>query len=497
MSKSNKSIVIIGSGISGLSAAAYLAKSGYDVTVLEKNEQAGGRAGKFETEGFLFDKGPSWYWMPDVFEKFYNDFGKSTSDFYELKRLSPSYRVFDKKGEGIDIPADLEGLKNLFERFEKGSAKKLVNFLEEAKFKYETGINDLVYKPGLSLTEFLDPRLLKGIFKMDVLTSMRKHIRNYVTHPFLVELLEFPVLFLGALPQDTPALYSLMNYADMKLGTWYPMGGMYKITEAFVKVATSQGATIMLNEEVIKIESENGIAKRVITKNNIYQPDIVIGAGDYHHIEQKLLEKQDRNYDEVYWSKRKMAPSALLYFIGVNKKISGLRHHNLFFDEDFRDHADEIYTKPSWPKKPLFYACVPSISDDTVAPKDHENLFLLIPVAPGLTDNEQTREKYFDILIGRLEKLTGENIKEHIVYKRSYAHSDFVSDYHAFKGNAYGLANTLGQTAILKPGMKNKKLRNMYFTGQLTVPGPGVPPAIISGNVVAALVNKEHKNQNS
>lgn len=490
---SSKTAIVIGSGVAGLSAASYLAKNGVHVTVLEKNDSTGGRARKFEAEGFTFDMGPSWYWMPDVFEKFYNDFGKTTADFYNLIRLDPSYRVFSKNGEAVDIPANMQELELLFEKYEPGSGVKLKQFLKEAAYKYEVGINDLVYKPSLNIMEFADMRLLNGLVKMDVFTSMKKHVRHFVSHPLLLELLEFPVLFLGAMPENTPALYSLMNYADMSLGTWYPEKGMHEIIKAFVKIAQEQGVEILLNKEVKEISSLRGKVNQVqTTDGNTYTADIIVGAGDYHHIEQHLLADADKTYSEAYWQKRKMAPSSLLYYIGINKRLKNLKHHNLFFDTDFILHAKEIYENPTWPSAPLFYASVPSITDKSVAPEGCENLFLLIPTAPGLVDTADIKEHYYEILMNRLESITGQSIREHVVYKRSYAMSDFVKDYHAFKGNAYGLANTLGQTAILKPRMKSKKLSNLYYTGQLTVPGPGVPPSIISGKVVANLIAKEH-----
>ncbi len=483
--------IVIGSGVAGLSAASYLAKAGFAVTVLEKNSQTGGRARMMKAEGFMFDMGPSWYWMPDVFEKFYNDFGHTANDFYTLKRLDPSYQVFWKNGEGIQIPADMNELEALFERFEPGSAPKLRKFLAEAAYKYEVGINDLVYKPSLSLLEFADVRLLKGLLKMDVLSNMKSHVRSFVKHPFLIELLEFPILFLGALPQNTPALYSLMNYADMSLGTWYPMGGMRKIIDAFEQIAIEQGVSIEVNQEVTRIESINGSAKRVVTATHTFETDLVVGAADYHHIETKLLDEQHQSYSDSYWESRKMAPSCLLYYVGVNKRIPGLQHHNLFFDADFMKHAHQIYTNPQWPDNPLFYVSAPSVTDAAVAPEGHENLFLLVPVAPGLEDTDEIRAQFFDVIMSRLEHHTKTSIKPHVVYQKSYAFRDFVSDYHAFKGNAYGLANTLSQTAILKPRIKSKKIDNLYFAGQLTVPGPGLPPSIISGKVVANLVEKE------
>lgn len=489
---SKKKIIVIGAGIAGLSAASYLAKDGYDVTIFEKNSHIGGRARKFEAEGFTFDMGPSWYWMPDVFEKFYNDFGKTSSDFYELKRLDPSYKVVWKNNEGIDVPSDMSELEALFERFEKGSAVKLQQFLKEAAYKYEVGINDLVYKPSLSLMEFADMRLLNGLMKMDVLTSMKKHIRQFVSHPFLIELMEFPILFLGALAKNTPALYSLMNYADMSLGTWYPMGGMHKIIEAFESIALENGVKIICDADVSKINTTAGIAKSVTVNGKEYLADAIVGAGDYHHVEQSLLDTKDRQYSESYWNDRKLAPSCVLYYIGLNRKIKGLQHHNLFFDADFEKHADEIYTHINWPSDPLFYACVTTKTDASQAPQGCENLFLLVPISTELTeDTEEMRDQYLQTMIHRIEKHTGQNITENIVYKRSYSISNFKSDYYSFKGNAYGLANTLTQTAILKPRIKSKKLSNLYYAGQLTVPGPGVPPSIISGNVVANLIKKE------
>jgi phytoene desaturase len=431
-----KKAIVIGAGIAGMSAASYLAKGGFEVTVLEKNSSIGGRARQFKAEGFTFDMGPSWYWMPDVFEKFYNDFGKTTADFYELIRLDPSYKVVWKNGEGIDIPADMAGIEALFERFEPGSSKKLQQFLKEAAYKYDVGINDLVYKPSLSLLEFADIRLLNGLLKMDVLTSMKKHIRHFVSHPFLIELLEFPILFLGALASNTPALYSLMNYADMSLGTWYPEGGMFKFVEAFEQIALSQGVTFKLNSNVVKIKSLNGKATSVETENATFEADIIIAAGDYNHIEQQVLNPKDRQYTPKYWDDRKLAPSCVLYYVGLNKTIDGLLHHNLFFDTDFNKHADEIYTNIKWPENPLFYASLTSKTDDTAAPQGKENLFLLVPISTELTDDsEEKREIYFDMLMDRLEKHTGQKIKDHVIYKRSFGINNFKSDYHSFKGN--------------------------------------------------------------
>ena len=488
-----KKVVVIGSGFSGLSAASNLAQKGYDVTILEKNNIPGGRARKFETEGFLFDMGPSWYWMPDVFEQYFAQFGKKPSDYYELKRLDPSYSIFFGKDDVMEVPANMAELEAMFERYEPGSSPNLRKFLAEAQYKYEVGMKEFVHKPGNSIMEFADLRVVASLFRLQMFTSMSSYVRKLFKNEQLIQLLEFPVLFLGATPENTPAMYSLMNYADMALGTWYPMGGMHKIIEGMVSLAKELGVKILLNQEVKQIYVPNGHASKVITQDAEYAADIVVGGADYHHVEQHLLQPEHRTYTERYWDKRTMAPSSLLFYLGIDKKLKNLHHHNLFFDADFKRHAVEIYDNPKWPAEPLFYVCAPSVTDSSVAPEGCENLFVLIPLAPGLEDNQEQREKYFDIVMDRLESLTEQDIRNHIVYKRSFAHEDFEKDYHAYKGNAYGLANTLLQTAFLKPKLKSKKVSNLYYTGQLTTPGPGVPPSLISGKVVAEEIFKAFK----
>ncbi|MBK8879693.1 MAG: phytoene desaturase [Haliscomenobacter sp.] len=480
-----KKVIIVGSGFAGLASAACLAKAGFEVTVLEKNSSPGGRARQMTSEGFVFDMGPSWYWMPDVFEQFFGLFGKKVSDYYDLRRLDPSYTINFGGGKVMDVPASLDGLYALFESYEPGSSQNLNRFLKEGAYKYEVGMQEFVHKPGHSILEFADLRVLRSLFRLQMFNSMAGYLRRLFKNEQLIQLLEFPGLFLGATPEKTPALYSLMNYADIRLGTWYPMGGMFRIVEAMVSLASELGVTFRYNQEVTRVEVIDGKAKRVHTADAAYEADALVVGADYHHFEQEVLAPEFRQYNKTYWDKRVMAPSSLLFYMGINKRLPNLRHHNLFFDEDFHQHAVEIYEKPQWPSKPLFYVSAPSVTDPSVAPEGMENLFLLIPLAPGLEDTDALREKYYHIIMERLEQYTGENIREHVVYKRSYAHNDFIRDYHAFKGNAYGLANTLLQTAFLKPKMRSKKVRNLFYAGQLTTPGPGVPPSLISGQVAA------------
>lgn len=478
-------ISIIGSGFSGLSAAAVLADKGHKVQVFEKNQQIGGRARTFHEKGYTFDMGPSWYWMPDVFEKFFHRFDKKIEDYVNLIQLDPGFQIIFSKENTMRIDANWNSICDLFESFEKGSADKLNKFMKEAEFKYDFGINKMVYQPGLSLLELVRPEIVSNVFKLQMFTSYRKHVEQHFKNPYLRSLLEFPVLFLGTAPSQTPALYSLMTYSGIKQGTFYPMGGFGKVIDAFADICKERGVEFFNNENIEKINVENKIATSMTSNNRTIKSDVIIGSADYHHIENSLLDKNQRNYNPKYWEKRTFSPSSLIFYIGVNKKIEKLIHHNLFFDEDIEQHTNDIYDKPVWPKKPLFYACCPSKTDQSLAPIGKENLFLLMPIAPGLEDSEELREKYFDIMIKRLEEYTEQDIEMHVEYKRGYCIKDFESDYNAYKGNAYGLANTLAQTANLKPKIINKKIKNLFYTGQLTVPGPGVPPSIISGQVVA------------
>ena len=490
-----KKIVIIGSGFAGLSAACFLSAEGHDVTILEKNDQPGGRARIWQKDGFTFDMGPSWYWMPEVFEQFFNHFGKTTADFYDLRRLDPAYRIYYQGNEKVDVPASMEELVNIFEQKEKGSGPKLRQFLAEAEYKYKTAMSDYVTRISDKVTEFFDLKLIAKSFQLHLLQSLRKDVRSKFSHPQLVSMLEFPSLFLGSTPDQTPAMYTMMNYADLVLGTWYPMGGMNQIVQAMVKIAEQNGVKIRLNEEVTKINIIKGKAKEVQIRDEVLTVDTVIAGSDYQHTEQTLLDTSYRTYDEKYWDSRVMSPSSLLFYLGVDKKLPNLLHHNLFFDEDFEKHAQEIYNKPSWPSAPLFYVSAPSKTDPMVAPAGMENLFMLMPLAPGIEDSEQLRDKYFKIMMKRLQDKIGEQFEANIVVKRSFCINDFKEDYHSYKGNAYGLANILSQTAIWKPKMKSHKVKNLFYTGQLTVPGPGVPPSIISGQIVAGEVNRQIKEK--
>jgi phytoene desaturase len=485
-----KKIAIIGSGISGLSAAAYAAKEGYEVHVFEKNSTPGGRARQFTTDnGYTFDMGPSWYWMPDIIEGFFKDFGYSAADFYELVRLDPQFEMVFSDGT-MSVPASYDRLKTLFEKTEPGAGNKLDAFMKSARYKYETGMRDFVTRPCHSWWEFFSPRMAAGALKLDLLTNFRAYVARYFSHPKLRTLMEFPVIFLGAAPGNIPALYSLMNYGGYAIGTFYPQGGFYKLVQAMQELATTQGAQFHFNHTIEHVLTADDRIIGLLVNGEFRRFDAIIASSDYHHTE-TLLPPPYRNYTEAYWESRTFAPSCLIYYLGFSQTIPRLEHHTLFFENDFDAHIHSIYKNKQWPDKPLFYACCPSKTDPSVAPVNHENLFLLMPLATGMEDGEAVREKYLKEMITRLEKHTGATgLLSKIDYKRSYCVSDFMKDYNAYQGNAYGLANTLSQTAVLKPAVRNKRLPNLFYAGQLTVPGPGVPPSIISGKIAANEVTK-------
>ena len=484
-----KKVIVIGSGFSSLSASCYLAKAGYEVEMFEKNDTVGGRARQLIKDGFTFDIGPSWYWMPDIFEKFFGDFGKKTSDYYHLDKLNPAYKIFFQD-DIITIGDCMESICEEFERIEAGSSEHLKQFIGQAQENYDIAINKVVLRPGLSPLELVTK---ETVLKVDqFFKTISQQVRKRFKNPKLVSTLEFPVLFLGAKPSNTPSFYSFMNFADFGLGTWHPKGGMYEIIKAMKSVAEELGVTIHNNSPATHILVSDGEVLGIRSQGKNHLGDYVVSGADYHHSE-TLLDKKYRQYSEEYWDKKTYAPSSLLFYIGFDKKLKNINHHNLFFDTDFEKHAQEIYDNPQWPSNPLFYANFPSVTDASMAPIGKETGFFLVPIAPGLEDTPQLRDQYFDIVMDRFENLTKQTVKNSVIFKESFCVNDFIEQYNSYKGNAYGLANTLRQTAFLRPNLKSSKVKSLFFTGQLTVPGPGVPPSLISGKLVADLIIKEEK----
>lgn len=481
-------VIVIGGGIGGLATAALLGKKGYDVTLLEKNDRLGGRAMVYKEKGFTFDLGPSWYLMPDVFERFFALFDKKPEDFYTLKRLDPQYRVFFSSDHHVDIHKDLNKNLAVFDSLAKGSGALVKDYLDIAKYQYEVAMDRFVYKNYDSVVDILDPRLMMEGTKLKLFTSLNAFVSQYTESDKIKKILQYTTVFLGGSPQNTPAFYSIMSHIDFHLGVFYPQGGIGTIITALEKLCRAQGVKIELNQDVTNITVKDGKAQEVQTKDKAYPADIVISNADYPFTEMYLLPPRYHTYTKSYWERKTMAPSAFLMYLGIKGKVEKLQHHTLFFADKWEEHFTQIFDSPDWPNDPSYYVCCPSKTDSDVAPTGHENVFVLVPVASGLEDTPEIREHFSNQVLSHLESLVGESIKDRLVIKKIHAHNDFSELYHAYKGTALGLAHTLFQTAILRPKNRSPKVPNLYYVGQYTNPGIGLPMCLISAELTSQRV---------
>lgn len=491
-----KRLVVVGAGIGGMAASALLAKDGFDVTVVERNDQVGGRARIWKKDGYTFDMGPSWYLMPEVFERFFAKFGKTAADFYELKRLDPSYRVYFGPHEAHDVPSDRAGVAALFDRLEPGGGAKLGRYLDEAAYKYQVAVGEFLYREYRTIFDFLNWRMMTEGLKLNVLGKLDAAVRKRFGDRRARQILEYAMVFLGTSPNDAPAMYALMSHVDLTQGVFYPLGGLAAVARGVRRLAEEQGVKFLLSTEATKIVTARGRAICVEARRpdgeKIRLPcDGVVANADYAHVETELLAAADCGHPRRYWEKRVVAPSMFLLYLGVKKRLETLAHHNLYFQENWNVHFDTIFQAPSWPEEPCFYVSCITKTDPAMAPPGRENVFVLVPVAAGLDDTDAAREAYADQVIRHVERITGEAIAPHIETKRIYSHRDFAGDYHAWKGTALGISHTLMQTAVFRPAMRSRKVANLYFAGQYTHPGIGVPMVMIAADVTADNVRKD------
>jgi len=491
MNKS-QSIIIIGAGFAGLSAAALLANAGYKVTVLEKNNLIGGRAQILKKRGFTFDMGPSWYLMPDVFETFFKHFNLDPRNIFKLTRLDPSYRIFFSNTEKIDISSNLKKNIRLFDSLEKNGGDKFKEYLKVAKKYYELSLKHFLYKEYKSYKDFLVREMVEEGKGLRIFDSMDKYVSRFFNSEKIKKILLYSLVFLGGAPKNTPSLYTLMSHVDFNLGVWYPMGGMGKVIQEIANIAKSKGVIIKRNHEVTSLIVENQLVRKIETTKGVFEGDIVVSAADLHHTETNLLIEKYQTYPQKYWDKKTIAPSAFIIYLGLNKKLKNLSHHNLILDNDWEDHFETIFKNPQWPDKPSYYVCVPSITDSSVAPKNKENLFILVPIASGLKDTPAQRKIYYKKIITDLENVSGESISKSIEVKELLSLNDYRDLYNAYKGTALGLSHTFFQSTIFRPGHKSKKVNNLFYTGQYSTPGIGVPMTLISSEILFDEINKQY-----
>lgn len=491
-------VTVIGAGFGGLSAAALLAKEGYDVTLLEKNEQPGGRARVLREKGYSFDMGPSWYLMPDVFENFFSEFDKKPEDYYKLIRIDPSYRIFFDGEQTVDVSADLQENYELFDGFEEGGGDKLRRYLEQAERHYRLAMDEMIYKEYDRIWDLFNGKLALEGFKLPLFSNIDGYVSKWFKSSKAKKILEYSIGFIGGSPHNTPALYYIMNHVDLKLGVWYPAeGGIGRVVDSLVGLCKEYGVEIKYGQEVTKIEASGKRVTQVETSTETYEPEIIVVNADYPHTELNLIESKYRTYDEKYWESKTLAPSALVLYIGLDKKLPNLQHHNLFLTKDWDQGFESIFDpkKARWPETPSYYINMTSKYDATTAPEGGETIFVLVPLAPDLEDTPGIREKYYNKLVSHMETLAGEPIIGHEVVKRIYAVNDFKKDYNAYKGTALGLTHSLLQTAIFRPSHKSGKLDNLYYTGHYTHPGIGMPMCLISSQVLAKTITDRHRGE--
>jgi len=478
-------VVVIGGGFGGLSTACYLAGAGADVTLIEKNEQLGGRASRLEVDGFRFDMGPSWYLMPDVFERFFGHFGHEPSEYYDLERLDPHYRIFFKDGDRVDMVPDLAENRKTFESYEPGAAERFDEYLQKSKENYEVGMEQFVYEDRTSVSDFLDLNVAKNARGLSLIGSMQDHVEKYFQHPKLQQIMQYTLVFLGGAPNNTPALYNLMSHVDFNMGVYYPENGVGGVVDGVVELGEELGVDFRTDAPAAEIKGREGAFVTRTEGGQEFYSDYVVSDADYRHTEMELLDEQKRQYDADYWDSRTYAPSAFLLYLGVEGDVDPLAHHSLVLPTEWDPHFEKIFDDPAWPDDPAYYLCVPSQTDDDVAPEGHSNLFALVPIAAGLEDTPELRQEYRDLVLDDIAANTGVDLRDRIVVEERFCVDDFAERYNSTQGTALGLAHTLRQTALFRPSHRSSAVDGLYFTGSFTTPGIGVPMCLISGQLTA------------
>lgn len=484
----SKRVIIIGAGIGGIATANLLAKAGYSVTVLEKNAQPGGRAGVLRKNGFTFDTGPSWYLMPEVFEHYFDLLGKSVHDELDLTKLTPAYKVFFEKASPLVITGDSGTDAATFESIEKGSGTKLKEYIEKGDRIYTLSLRHFLYTNFTSIRDFTKSDILRRGHTMTRLafTPIDSYVRKFVTDYRLRQILEYPMVFLGSSPFSAPAIYSLMSALDFKEGVYYPQGGLYTIIERLVIAGNELGVQFRYNAPVQRIATRDDEVSGVTLESGEHMSaDIVISNADLHFTETQLLEEKNRSYPASYWSKHEAGPSALLMYLGVKGSLPELEHHNLFFVDDWKKNFDAIFNDKKLPTPASIYICKPSATDPSVAPKGHENVFVLVPLPPGVDLDNDALERACSGYLQQIEQQLGiKDLRKRIVTKELFGPNDFSNKFNAWQNTALGPSHILKQSALFRTPNKSRKVKNLYYVGGSTTPGIGLPMCLIGAELI-------------
>ncbi|WP_193086126.1 phytoene desaturase family protein [Brevibacterium aurantiacum] len=504
-------IGVIGGGAAGLATAALLAREGHTVDLFEQNSTLGGRIGSIERDGYRFDTGPSWYLMPEVYEHFFNLVGTSASAELDLRSLDPAYTVFSPgstspPAQTITIPQGRARVLEVFERVERGSGRSLSRYLASADRTKNMAIDYFLYNPFTSPISMLRPEIMTALPTLvrQLGTSLERFSSASVRHPVLRQILQYPAIFLGTDPRTAPAIYHLMSALDLDDGVRYPMGGFRTIVDALTRIVEKSGVRVHTDAAVEHISAVPRSGRRrkatglVWTdhegRKHEHRCDIVVSAADLHHTETQLLDPVDRSFPASWWEKVTSGPGAILVFLGIEGEVPQLPHHSLFFTDDWSTNFDDIFgPRPKISSPASAYVCKPSHTDPSVAPPDHENLFILIPVpadaglgAGGSDGQGDPRiERAADRAIDQIAQWAGiPDLRARIRFRQTQGPTDFSSTFNSWLGGMLGPAHTLRQSAMFRQQNASKKVEGLFYAGATTAPGVGVPMCLISAELV-------------
>ncbi|MDX1663564.1 MAG: phytoene desaturase family protein [Candidatus Promineifilaceae bacterium] len=489
----DRSAIVIGAGLGGIATAARLARNGYDVTVVEKNSQAGGRCNQIWRDGHRFDIGPTLFLMPEVFAETYAAVGERMEEHLHLHRIDPTYRIYFQDGLELALTADLQKMQEQLEAIEPGSFGGLLRYLAEGHRHYKMSLKHFVGRNFYSLLDYFSPRNLPLLFQLKALVKHYDNIDNYFSDPRLKAAFTFQNMYLGLSPYDAPATYSLLQYTELADGVYFPEGGMYRIIESLVEIAESHGARFLYDAPVTAIEIADGQATGVrLEDGRTLSADVVVANADLPYVYEHLL--QDEAQTEKL-AKKKYTCSAIMFYWGVDKVYPELGHHNVFLADEYKASFDRIFQDYTLPDDPSFYVHAPARTDAAAAPAGEDTLMVLVPV--GHLSDEVRQEwpalqaRARETVLHGLKKIGVDDLEEHLKFEISYTPLDWQREYNLARGAAFGLSHNFTQVGYLRPQNRHPQYHNLYFVGASTHPGTGLPIVLLSARLTTERILRD------